>query len=399
MATLHNKPVKPLLRILMVSDIYYPYPGGISEHIHHLTLELRRQGHEVQILTARYREKTFDFQDPPWVIRVGRGIKIPINKSFSKITFSPRITRWVKKVLDEGHYHIVHAHSPLTPTLPMLSILYSRSVNFGTFHAAHDFSRGYELFKPILLRVFERLDGRIAVSEVARASVARHFPGEYRIIPNGVDIRRFRPEGPRLAPYDQGRWRNLLFVGRFDPRKGLKTLLKAMPLVVARVPEARLLVVGGGPLEPLYRSQVPEEVEDRVLFLGFLSPEDLSKAYRTAEIFVSPATTGESFGIVLLEAMASGVPIVASDIPGYRQVMENGREGLFARPEDPEDLANKIVYLLRHPEEARAMGQRGRQKAVERYAWEVVAKQVEAYYYEVLEEKGWPGFTSLTATM
>ena len=391
--------MKPLLRILMVSDIYYPYPGGISEHIHHLTLELRRQGHEVQILTARYREKTFDFQDPPWVIRVGRGIKIPINKSFSKITFSPRITRWVKKVLEEGEYHIVHAHSPLTPTLPMLSILYSRSVNFGTFHAAHDFSRGYELFKPILLRVFERLDGRIAVSEVARDSVARHFPGEYRIIPNGVDVHRFHPEGPRLAPYAQGRWRNLLFVGRFDPRKGLKTLLRALPLVVARVPEARLLVVGGGPLEPFYRSQVPNEVENRVLFLGFLPPEDLSKAYRTAEVFVSPATTGESFGIVLLEAMASGVPIVASDIPGYRQVMENGREGLFARPDDPEDLARKIVYLLQHPEEARRMGQTGRQKAVERYAWEVVARQVEAYYYEVLEEKGWPGFTSLTATM
>ncbi len=381
----------------MASDLYYPYPGGISEHVHHLTLELRKRGHEVQILTARYKDKTFSFQDPPYVIRIGRGIKIPMNKSFTSITFSPRITKWIKEILENGAYDVVHTHGPLAPTIPLLVLFYSRSLNFATFHAAHDYSTAYELFKPILMRVFERIDGPIAVSEVARDTMAQHFPGNYRIIPNGVDTERFRPDLSPIAEYREPGWKNILFVGRFDPRKGLRYLLKAMPKIVKEEPKTRLLVVGSGPLLSYYKSFVKEEIRDRVIFVGTVPPEELPRYYRTADVFVSPATGRESFGIVLVEAMASGVPIVASDIRGYRQVLEDGREGLFAKPEDPDDIAEKVLRILQSPEEARAMGQRGREKAVQKYAWPRIAEQVEAYYYEVMEAKGWPKRSSLTA--
>ncbi len=387
------------LKILMASDLYYPYPGGISEHVHHLTLELRNRGHNVEILTTKYRIKSFDFEDPPFVTRIGRGIKIPMNKSFTSITFTPRITKWVKEILESGDYDIVHTHGALAPMLPMLVLLYSQSLNFATFHAAHDYSRAYELFKPILQKVFEKIDGPIAVSEVARDSMAQHFPGEYRIIPNGVDINRFRPGGPYIERFRGDEWKNILFVGRFDPRKGLRYLIKAMYSIVEEFPKTRLLIIGGGPLQNYYKSFIREKISRNVFFLGIVPPEDLPKFYRTADVFVSPATGGESFGIVLLEAMASGTPIVASNIPGYRQVLEHGKEGFLAEPCNPEDLAEKIKTILKNPELAKRMGISGRIKAVNTYSWPKIAEQVEAYYFEIMERKGWKKPSSLTVTM
>jgi phosphatidylinositol alpha-mannosyltransferase len=374
-------------KILMASDFYYPHPGGVSEHIHHLTRELRNLGHDVYILTSRIKDKTFPFEDPHYVIRVGKGIKVPINKSFASITFSPLITKRVKEILENGNYDIVHVHGSLAPTLPLLTLFYSESLNFATFHAAHSESRGYELFKPILQKVFEKIDGCIAVSQVAKETISRHFPGEYRIIPNGVDVVRFSPTNPPISFLREEGYHNILFVGRFDPRKGLRYLLQAMPHIIRKNHRVRLIVVGGGPLKKWYEQFIKEEVRDKVHFVGVVPPDILPRYYTTADVFVAPATEGESFGIILLEAMASGIPIVASRIPGYSHVFEDGEEGFFCNPADPLDIADKVLILLENRELRMKMGKSGRAKVMAKYAWQKVAHQVEDFYREVWEKK------------
>jgi len=371
-------------RVLQVADVYYPHPGGIPEHIKHLSEGLAARGHHVDILTARFSKKNFpSWEDPPNVIRVGRGMKIPANRSMSSITLSPRVSKRVKDVIRRGNYDIIHTHGPVVPVLPLLAVRHAECKVVSTFHAAHGESFGYEIFGAYLRKWHDRINGRIAVSEVARETVARYFPGEFRIIPNGVDVKRFNPDNPPLA-HLVGGGRNILFVGRLEPRKGAKFLFQALPMILERVPDARLVVVGSG-MTRWYKRFIDQSVKNRVLFEGFADPALLPRYYTSVEAFCSPATGGESFGIVLLEAMASGVPIVASDIPGYRCVMEDGVEGYFARPEDPKSLADTLVRLLLDPN-AREMGKRGLAKARSLYSWDRVVGMVEEFYREVMSK-------------
>jgi len=370
-------------KILMVSDNYYPHPGGISEHIYHLSAELRKRGHEVHILTSKYAENSIGQGEGENVIRVGLGIRIPVNKSFSSINISPLVIKEVRNVLERENYDIVHIHGSLAPTLPLVTLQYSNAINFITFHSAHDDSLGYEIFRPLLLRRFKKLKGLIAVSEVARDSVIKYFPGNYRIIPNGVDPVRFSPDVEPFPDLVEEGWINLLFVGRLEPRKGLRYLLKAMPKIVKEFPKTRLLIVGSGPLKKWYQKFIKDEIKDRIYFVGVSPPEKLPRYYASSHIFISPATQGESFGIVLLEAMATGIPIIASDIPGYRQVMEDGKEGFFVPPENPEEIANATIQLLENNELRKEMGRKGREKVLMCYSWEKISQMVEDYYYEV----------------
>jgi len=374
-------------KILMASDIYFPLVGGISEHIHNLTNELRKRGHDVFILTSRIRDGHIPFEDPPHVIRIGRGITVPVNKSFASITFSPLITRKIKKILDEGGYDIVHIHGTLAPTIPLVTLYYTQTMTFFTFHASHGESKGYELFKPILQKAFDRIDGLIAVSEEAKNTIARYFPGNYRIIPNGVDVERFKPDGNVIRGLKSRNTKVILFVGRFEPRKGVKYLIKAMRRVLKEIPDARLVLVGGGPLRKFYTQLVEEEIKDKVHFAGIVPREKLPAYYRSADVFVSPAIEGESFGIVLLEAMASGLPVIASRIPGYTHVFKEGDEGFFFKPKDHKDLAEKLIVLLKNDELRREMGRKGRERVVKLYSWAKVAGEVESYYNEVIKEK------------
>ncbi len=366
---------------MQVADVYYPHPGGIPEHIKHLSEGLIARGHQVEILTARFPKKNFpSWEDPPNIIRVGRSVKIPANRSMSSITVSTRLSKKVKAIIQGGNYDIIHTHGPIVPVLPLLAVKHAKCKVVSTFHAAHGESLGYEIFGGYLRKWHNRIDGRIAVSEVAKESVARYFPGEFRIIPNGVDVRRFSPDKQPLSHLPSGK--RILFVGRLEPRKGAKFLFQAMPMILERVPDARLIVVGTG-MTRWYKRFIDQSVKNKVVFEGFVDPEILPRYYTSVDVFCSPATGGESFGIVLLEAMASGVPIVASDIPGYRCVMEDGREGLFARPEDPESLAEAIVRVLSDPN-AREMGKRGIEKARSLYSWERVVSMVEEFYREVM---------------
>lgn len=371
------------MKILIVADNFYPHTGGVSEHMLYLWQHLRKFGHDAKILAPSFG-KNYPYVDEN-IIRIGKAITVPKNKSFAVLTFGITIPWKLRRFLDGENFDIVHIQGPVAPVLPYFVLKYSKAKNFVTFHSAHEESLGYVLWEPVLEQYFRKIDGLIAVSEVARDSVSKYFPGDYRIIPNGIDTNRFNPDVkpmPELEKYSQ----KILFVGRFEPRKGLKYLFQAFSIIIDEFPEAKLIVVGRGFLERYYRRYVEEHIKESVIFAGHVSPEDLPRYYASCDIYSSPATGAESFGIVLLEAMASGKPIVASDISGYQRVMEQGKEGLFFKACDPESLAENVICLLKDKKRMREMGQSGRKKSL-RYDWKIVTKRVLDFYKEILEKR------------
>ena len=371
------------LKICLVSDIYYPHPGGISEHIYHLAQHLRKRGHTVKILTADYGDnKGYDHPD---ILRVGRAIPVPANKSTGMVTIGRNLSEEIKGILDRERFDVIHMHGPIAPTLPFLVLLHSKATNIATFHAAHEDSTGYALFGPILQGYFEKLHGLIAVSPVARDSMAKYFPGDYRIIPNGIDVERFRLGVEPLEKFEDGS-PTILFVGRLESRKGIRYLLQAFPYVWERLPKARLVVVGPGTIRTLYRYYSSSEARERILFEGLVPAKDLPRYYASCDVFCSPATGQESFGIVLLEAMACGKALVASDIPGYRCVVSHGEDGMLVPPRSPKRLAVMLSKVLSDKALREHLGAQGRRKA-EQYSWLRIAEQVEDYYLEVMARR------------
>jgi phosphatidylinositol alpha-mannosyltransferase len=258
------------------------------------------------------------------------------------------------------------------PTLCLAAVAEARVPTVGTFHANHENPRVYGLFRRVLEGYFSRLSERIAVSPAARETVSRHFGGSYTIIPNGVDIERFA-DAERF-PGTDGTFR-ILFVGRLEPRKGAKFLFRAMPAILEQVPDARLVVVGGGPMSDYYKSHLPEIVAEHVEFAGRVSGDDLARHYASADVFCSPAMGGESFGIVLIEAMAAGAAVVASDIGGYRDVVRDGETGLLVRRGDPDHIAEAILALARDGGLKRRLVEAARED-VEQYSWRRVTRRI-----------------------
>ena len=368
-------------KVLLVSDVYYPYPGGISEHIHQLARHLRRLGWETYILTTNFKGGV-TFEDPPYVFRVGFPVKILFNGSIAPVAVSFRINSYVKRLMNRMRFDVVHIHGQVAPVLPMVSLKFSTGYNFITFHAAHKKKFLYKLFKPYVRDYFNRLHGRIAVSRAAIKPILEIFPDvEYRIIPNGVDLERFRPDLKPL-PHLRG-YRNILFVGRPEPRKGLKFAILSMPHILREIPDARLVVVGDGPLLGWYKSMVPDRIKDRVLFEGKVSSSVLPRYYSSADVFVSPATGSESFGLVLLEAMATGTPVVAARNEGYSLVIKDGFNGLLCNVEDEIDLANKVIRVMKD-RDLRERLIRGGLETARRHGWDRIAAEVEEYYLDVM---------------
>jgi phosphatidylinositol alpha-mannosyltransferase len=374
-----------LLNVAIVSHAYYPQFGGVSEHVHHVAVELRKRGHRVTVITCGHRNSSQTIGDD--VVRLGSNILVRHNGAYANLTVGWNIYGKMKRVLREGRYDVVHVHCPLVPVLPLAATRTTRdAVLFGTFHASAKSNAGYLLFKPFLRRFHRRITGKIAVSGPARDFVHGYFGGEYRIIPNGVDPDRFSPDNPPIEELTDGAL-NILFVGRPDPRKGLEHLIRAMETIHARgTSPVRLVVIGDGPRRPAYEAMVAEHLKDSVLFVGSVSNELLPRYFSSAHVFCSPATKNESFGIVLLEAMAAGVPIVASDIPGYRSVVSHGDEGLLTEAASPDRIAETILQLLGDEDLREQMGIKGREKAF-RYSWANVAGQTERYYFDVIDSK------------
>jgi phosphatidylinositol alpha-mannosyltransferase len=362
------------VKIGLVCPYIYPDGGGVAQHAGYLYENLRLRGHDVRIITASHGPQRASEGD---VIRLGVGFSVPTNGSVGTLTFSPRYLPQIRAMLERERFDLLHFHEPFVPFLSLFLLRESTSVNIATFHAYAGFSPSYEFGSRVLGGYAARLHGRIAVSAAARHFIDRFFPGDYKVIPNGVDVARFQRAVP-IARWQDGR-RNLLFVGRHEPRKGLLDLLKAYRLLRKARCECRLLVVGSGPQEREARRYVATRRLNGVEFLGRVSDAEKAQLYRTADVFVSPATGGESFGIVLLEAMAAGAPIVCSDIHGYKGVVRRGREGLLVPPRKPKPLAAAIATLLNDEPARRAMGDAGRARA-EEFSWERVTARVEAYY-------------------
>jgi len=373
------------LRILQSSDAYYPFPGGVSEHMHYLSLYLRERGHRVTILTADYGSGTAERD----VVRIGRVRILPPLKAFNMtqltVTFEPGLHLKVRDFLRRNEFDVVHTHGPLAPNLPHLALHYSRSANVATFHTTFVGFNWHKLGKFLFRADSRKIDCFIGVSEVALDVLRGHYRGKMRVIPNGIDIERFSPSVEPEPDILRLSGIKILYVGRMEPRKGFPYLLRAFEMLVPRH-DLQLIAVGSGVEEHRYREMVPPHLKERVHFFGFAPPQRLPRLYRSADIFTSPAVGGETFGIVLLEAMASAIPVVASDIPGYREVLTEGKEGLFADVRDSAHYAHKLEILVRDKQLRKKMGKAGREKALS-YSWEEIAARMEDVYREILEQR------------
>ncbi len=364
------------LKILIVTDFYYPFPGGISEHVHHLYEELKKLGHDVKILTTRYGKDDDKIKNPD-VIRVGRFIPIPsIFANFSKggIPYSWDMNKKIYEVINNGNFDIIHIQG-LLPTLPLRALKYSNTKNVATTHISFKRNFWYLAFKKPSMPYFKKIHKLIAVSEEAKKCIEKFLPGDYKIIPNGIDLKRFNPEVKPFTQFDDKK--NILFLGRFDPRKGLHILLKAFKILRQKRNDIRLMVVG--------RGKPPKLPEPYFLKIN-ADRDEVPRFYRTADVYVSPALMGESFGIVLLEAMATGTPVIASDIPGYRCVIKDKENGLLFKTGDPHDLAQKIDLIL-EDEKLREKLINGGLNTAKKYSWDKIAKEVEKIYFELVEKK------------
>jgi phosphatidyl-myo-inositol alpha-mannosyltransferase len=366
------------MKIGLVTPYVYPLPGGVTQHVRYLYENLRLRGHDVRIISSSHGLQRASEGD---IIRIGKGFSLPVNGSVGTITLSPRFLSQVRDMLEREQFDLLHFHEPFVPFLSPIVLRLSTSVNIATFHAYGGFSPSYEFGSKVMRGYAERLHGRIAVSGAAKHFIDRYFPGEYKVIPNGVDVARFQRAVP-LARWQDGT-RNLLFVGRFEPRKGLLELLKAYRILRKTGCDCRLLVVGTGPLGREARRYVATRRLRGVEFLGRVSDAEKAQLYRTADVFISPATGGESFGIVLLEAMAAGTAIVASDIHGYKGVVRRDREGLLVPPREPKAIAGAIARLLRDDDLRHRMGEAGTERA-EEFSWERVTAKVDEYYGVVI---------------
>lgn len=377
------------MKIAIVTPYDWSYPGGVREHVRHLSEQLKLMGQDVRILAPASGIKSRDIEEN--VYKMGRTTPLPINGSLARISLNPYLGRMVRAVLQRERFDVVHIHEPLVPGLNLAVLRFSRALNIGTFHAFSPPSMtstpylAYASAQPFLRPYFNRLSGRIAVSSAAYNFASHYFPGDYRIIPNGISLDRFQVKAHPLPALKDGK-RNILFVGRFEKRKGAKFLLRAIPLIRERHPNTRFIFVGEGNLRAGFQRFVERHGWQDVLFTGFVSDEELPRYFASADAFCAPAIGGESMGIILLEAMASGVPVIASNIEGYATVINHGENGLLATPRDSAELAATISQVLKYENLRQHLIEAGLKSSLE-YAWPFVARNVLNYYNELLDAR------------
>ena len=364
------------MRVGLVCPYDWSTPGGVQVHVRDLAVALQRLGHEVSVLVPC--EDDADL--PDYVVSAGRPITLSYNGSKAKVAFGPVTTRRVRRWLRNGDFDVLHVHEPLSPSVSILSCWSARGPIVATWHSSMQRSRALLAMYPLAQTAHEKVSARIAVSEAARQTLVEHMGGDAVLIPNGVDCTAFGGVDP--LPGWPGTGGSIFFIGRIDePRKGLPVLLEALPAIAERHPGVRLLVAGPGDFDDI-RSGLAPEVEARVEFLGLVSQETKARAFMSADLYVAPNTGGESFGIVLLEAMASGIPVLASDIEAFRRVTDEGRAGASFINEDPADLARVASDLLDDAAERARLTQAGLARAKE-YDWATVARRVVEVYEAV----------------
>ena len=376
------------MKVAMVSPYDFAWPGGVNAHVSQLSDELRQRGHAVTVIAPGTPGRgSGESEARDNFIPMGRSVPLSAGGSTARVTLSCWLWPRVRQFMARERFDLVHVHEPMAPLLPLMFLHHSNAVNIGTFHAFSDGQRLYRWSRFALKTWHGRLHGRIAVSEAARSFVAPHFPHRaYRVIPNGIDFQRFADASP-LPELRDGR-KNVLFVGRKDERKGLRYLLEAFAILLESRRDLRLIIVGPGRPDRVCASwleTVKTAGNDMVRVAGPVSDGDLPRYYASADVFCSPATGGESFGIVLLEAMAAGVPVVASDIDGYRDVVTHARNGLLAPPREPDAIAGAIASVLDNPDLGHRLSEAGKDVA-RLHRWQRVASEVEDYYKLCMEE-------------
>ena len=366
------------MRIALVAEDYYPQLGGVPEHVHHLALELNRRGHVTTVVTSHMRGAR---DDAPFVHRVGTSVVLYANGGVSRITIGWRLVARLTELFRDGRFDLVHVHGGLAPTFGLAAPLAAWRTGIpvvATFHSWFPRSAGYRMLRRPLQRMLDRHAARIAVSKPVVQAMSRYFRATWDIIPNGVDLHYFQPNGRR--PQDSpARGPQLLFLARLEPRNGLATLLDAMPRILRRFPDARLSVAGDGPWRGHYERRA-RSLGDRVQFLGRVFG-DRPVHYSSADLYLCP-TTRASFGVTLLEAMACGTPLVVADNVGFRAVVRDGVEAVFVPDGDPVTWADTTIALLENPARREAMSRCGLVTA-SRFAWPRIADQTLAVYERV----------------
>ncbi|MEV6565766.1 glycosyltransferase family 4 protein [Streptomyces kronopolitis] len=362
------------MKIGIVCPYAWDVPGGVQFHIRDLADHLIRLGHEVSVLAP----SDDDTPLPPYVVSAGRAVPVPYNGSVARLNFGLLSAARVRRWLQHGAFDVIHIHEPASPSLGLLTCWAAQGPIVATFHTSNPRSRAMIAAYPILQPALEKIRARIAVSEYARRTLVEHLGGDAVVIPNGVDVGFFASAEPKA----EWQGRTIGFIGRIDePRKGLPVLMKALPAILAEVPDARLLVAGRGDEEEAVAA-LPAEMRSRVEFLGMVSDEDKARLLRSVDLYVAPNTGGESFGIILVEAMSAGAPVLASDLDAFAQVLDQGEAGELFTNEDADALATAAVRLLGDPARLAELRERG-SRHVRRFDWSTVGADILAVYETV----------------
>ena len=368
------------MRIGIVCPYSFDLPGGVQYHVRDLAEVFLGKGHHVSVLAPAVDETVL----PDYMVSAGRAIGVPWNGSVARLNFGPVAAAKVSRWLEAGEFDLIHVHEPFTPSVAVLALWAAEGPIAATFHSSTLRSRTYQAANPIIRPSMEKITGRIAVSEDARRTVSTHVGGDAVVIPNGVFVDRFSSAEPHPDWVGTPERPTIAFLGRMEePRKGLPVLAAALPRVLDRLPGLRVLVAGPG--DP---AEVTGVMEPRVAaaceFLGAVSDVDKARLLRSVDLYVAPNTGGESFGIILIEAMSACAPVLASDLPAFVRVLDGGSAGATFTNEDPVDLATQLLELLGDPQRRGRLAERGRRRA-DRFDWSIVASDVMAVYETITE--------------
>jgi phosphatidylinositol alpha-mannosyltransferase len=357
----------------MVCPYGWDTPGGVQSHIRDLAEHLIEEGHYVSVLTP-ISDDSVKHED--YVVNAGKPISIPVNGSVARVLFGPIASSRAKQWIASGDFDLLHLHEPAIPSLSLLACSAAEGPLVGTFHVSTPKKKAIYAIGPILEPIVEKLNARIAVSELARSTLKDHFDTDAVVIPNGIDGQKYA-NAKINSEYSNGH--TVGFIGRIEePRKGLKVLIDSLSIVARFIPDVQFLVAGPGDSNEFTKKLNPQ-LKSRIKFLGLLSNEEKERFLKSIQIYVAPNTGSESFGIILTEALSAGTAVVASDIPAFKAVLENGEAGELFKNEDSADLAKVLVALLRDDDKRKRLGENGRLSA-QKYDWQVVAEQIENVY-------------------
>ena len=359
------------LRIGLVCPYSWDFPGGVQNHVRDLAEFLISNGHYVEVLAPATESEDL----PDYVVGAGRAISIPYNGAVARVLFGVGANSRVRSWINDGDFDLLHLHEPAIPSLSLLACWAGEGAMVGTFHAAAKYQKAIFAIGPILEPVIEKLSARIAVSESARLTLTAHLETDAIVIPNGIYADNYRDGSSR--PQWQGN--TIGFLGRFEEdRKGLPVLLDALPIISRFIPDIRVLIAGPGDSEEVL-AKVDPQLRHRVEFLGKISEEDKADFLASVSLYIAPNTGGESFGIILAEAMAGGAAVVASDIPAFADVLGHGQYGALFESENSENLAKVIIDLLRDEAKRKELAAAGAVHA-QRFDWGQVGEEIFEVY-------------------